>query len=228
MRCFTLKISVLMTTFNGQTYIYEQLLSIYEQTVSPNEVIICDDCSTDETASIIHHFINEHSLKNWHLIVNPQNKGWQRNFIETLSKVSGSYIFSAIRTTFGTKRKWKPWFILWKNNPEIQCLSGKMTTIDANGLSFKGNNIFSTDRFSGTLNKLPFSACFNTSILQGCTMCITKKTGRPYPEDEYKRLRSWRTMLPAWNPSGWNFYFRWTGHALSPAWAEYEWCKIRY
>ncbi|MCI9210018.1 MAG: glycosyltransferase [Eubacterium sp.] len=175
MRCFTLKISVLMTTFNGQTYIYEQLLSIYEQTISPNEVIICDDCSTDETASIIHHFINEHSLKNWHLIVNPQNKGWQRNFIETLSKVSGSYIFFSDQDDIWYKEKVETMIHIMEKQPEIQCLSGKMTTIDANGLSFKGKNIFSTDRFSGTLNKLPFSACFNTSILQGCTMCITKK-----------------------------------------------------
>ena len=43
-------ISVAMTTYNGEKYIEKQLISILNQTVVPDEIIICDDCSEDKTA----------------------------------------------------------------------------------------------------------------------------------------------------------------------------------
>ena len=45
-------ISVVMTTYNGEKYILEQLESIRCQTRIPDEVIIKDDCSKDKTVSI--------------------------------------------------------------------------------------------------------------------------------------------------------------------------------
>ena len=49
-------ISVAMCTYNGERYIREQLDSINNQTVQPNEIVICDDGSTDDTISIIKEF----------------------------------------------------------------------------------------------------------------------------------------------------------------------------
>ena len=52
-----MKISVAMATYNGRKiYIYNQLKSICEQTVKPNEIVICDDRSTDSTVDIINLF----------------------------------------------------------------------------------------------------------------------------------------------------------------------------
>lgn len=48
-----MKASIVMGTFNGARYIEEQLDSLFRQTVSPAELIISDDGSTDETVSII-------------------------------------------------------------------------------------------------------------------------------------------------------------------------------
>ena len=42
------KITVVVTTYNGQQYIREQLESILKQTIQPDEILISDDCSTDE------------------------------------------------------------------------------------------------------------------------------------------------------------------------------------
>ena len=50
-------ISVVISTYNGEKYIVQQLLSIVQQTIIPNEVVIVDDCSTDNTFSIIENFI---------------------------------------------------------------------------------------------------------------------------------------------------------------------------
>lgn len=50
------KISVAMTTFNGELYVREQIDSIIAQTILPQEIIIVDDCSTDNTLSILHNY----------------------------------------------------------------------------------------------------------------------------------------------------------------------------
>ena len=55
-------ISVVMATYNGEKYILEQLDSIRNQSISIDEVIICDDCSIDNTVNIIKQYINDYSL----------------------------------------------------------------------------------------------------------------------------------------------------------------------
>ena len=48
-----MKISICMCTYNGETFLSEQLDSIIAQTIRPNEIIIYDDASTDNTVEII-------------------------------------------------------------------------------------------------------------------------------------------------------------------------------
>ena len=65
-------ISVAIATYNGAKFIRPQVLSILGQSLPPDEIIICDDRSTDETVSIIrelmaqdpriHLHINSHTL----------------------------------------------------------------------------------------------------------------------------------------------------------------------
>lgn len=62
-----MKVSVVMATYNGEGYIYEQMLSICHQTMPPDEVVIFDDCSKDQTVAVIRDFIESHGLGNWKL-----------------------------------------------------------------------------------------------------------------------------------------------------------------
>ena len=56
-------ISLVLATYNGEKYIIDQLESIINQSLQPDEVIIRDDCSTDATQSIIFDFIERNKLK---------------------------------------------------------------------------------------------------------------------------------------------------------------------
>ena len=85
--------SVILSSYNGEKYIEEQLLSIRDQTVPVGEVVIKDDCSTDSTVSIVKRFIADNNLLSWRLIVNDSNLGWKRNFMEGMKLVSGDCIF---------------------------------------------------------------------------------------------------------------------------------------
>jgi glycosyltransferase involved in cell wall biosynthesis len=55
------EISVVIPAFNAEKYITETLNSIRKQTVQPREVIVVNDCSTDETERIVHGYMYEHS-----------------------------------------------------------------------------------------------------------------------------------------------------------------------
>ena len=49
-------LSVVISTYNGSKYILEQLDSIRNQTRRADEVMIIDDCSTDDTVEKINNF----------------------------------------------------------------------------------------------------------------------------------------------------------------------------
>lgn len=78
-----------MPTYNGGKYLREQLDSIYAQTLLPDEVIVVDDCSTDETISILEEYKEKYGLK---FFRNDNNLGYNRNFEKAISLCSGDYI----------------------------------------------------------------------------------------------------------------------------------------
>lgn len=88
-----MKTSVVLSAYNGEKFILEQLESIRIQTVPADEVIILDDCSTDNTAQICQDFITRHNLSHWHFEVNAQNKGFVKNFYAGFQKATGEIIF---------------------------------------------------------------------------------------------------------------------------------------
>ncbi|MCW3059170.1 MAG: Alpha-L-Rha alpha,3-L-rhamnosyltransferase, partial [Capsulimonas sp.] len=51
-----MKISIALCTYNGARFLPEQLASIAAQTRPPDELIVCDDRSKDDTVDIIRRF----------------------------------------------------------------------------------------------------------------------------------------------------------------------------
>ena len=49
-------ISVALCTYNGERFIEEQLLSLLNQTLPIDEIVVCDDGSTDKTKEILEVF----------------------------------------------------------------------------------------------------------------------------------------------------------------------------
>ena len=87
-----MKISIAMTTFNGEKYLQEQLDSFVVQTRRPDELIIFDDCSTDETLAIALNFA-EGSPFAVKVFSNDRNLGYSQNFSRALKLCSGDYVF---------------------------------------------------------------------------------------------------------------------------------------
>lgn len=85
------KISVALCTYNGSKYINEQLDSIAAQTRLPDELVICDDVSTDDTVQIIKDFISTTSFP-VHLYINDTNIGSTKNFEKAIGICTGDII----------------------------------------------------------------------------------------------------------------------------------------
>lgn len=83
------RISVVMATYNGEKYIEKQLESILKQLDSNDEVIISDDCSTDNTIKIIEKF-NDSRIR---IVKHENNHGYTQNFENGLKYATGEYIF---------------------------------------------------------------------------------------------------------------------------------------
>jgi glycosyltransferase involved in cell wall biosynthesis len=81
-------ISVCMATFNGEKYIFDQIMSILPQLGDGDELIISDDGSKDNTLAIINS-INSDKIR----VVYGPRRGLIKNFEHALSFAAGKYIF---------------------------------------------------------------------------------------------------------------------------------------
>jgi glycosyltransferase involved in cell wall biosynthesis len=73
-----------MCTYNGARFLPAQLESIFAQTRPPDEIVICDDGSTDETRSLIPVNVIFHE--------NEQNLGTVKNFEKAIGLCTGDVI----------------------------------------------------------------------------------------------------------------------------------------
>ncbi len=83
-------ISVVLATCNGEQFIREQLDSVIKQTYAHLEIIVVDDKSTDNTASIIKEY--QQIFPNILLYINENNIGYVKNFEQGCRIAKGEFI----------------------------------------------------------------------------------------------------------------------------------------
>lgn len=132
-------ISVCIATYNGSSYIKEQLDSILMQLHKDDEVIISDDCSTDNTLNIIESY-NDHRIK----IVRhtPQSKYGLKiirnmnlaslNFANAIENATGDIIFLSDQDDIWYPDKVKKMFDMMSND-NISVLLHNFAVIDSSG-----------------------------------------------------------------------------------------------
>lgn len=86
------KISIALCTYNGASFLPDQLKSFLAQTIFPDELVICDDRSTDETAEIINDFSKSAPFP-VRFYINEKNLGSTANFEKAVKLCSGDIIF---------------------------------------------------------------------------------------------------------------------------------------
>ena len=136
-----MKLSIVMTTYNGIRYIEEQLESIVNQERKADEVLIFDDGSNDGTPEFIEKYIIKNKLNNtWKVIVNEENKGWRRNFVEGIWSSTGDLVFPCDQDDIWHKDKLKVMEDIMINNPQIKVLTTNVTNLYDNSKREQSSN----------------------------------------------------------------------------------------
>lgn len=87
-----LKVSVALCTFNGADFIEAQLESILKQSRPPDEVIVSDDGSQDDTLAVIER-VAAGVPAPLRVVQNPRRLGYAKNFESAIRQASGDVIF---------------------------------------------------------------------------------------------------------------------------------------
>lgn len=117
-----MKTSVLISTYNGEAFIEEQLGSLLEQTVRPDEVLIVDDCSTDGTYAKVQAFLAQNYLEGWRLSQNERNRGFRANFRALAEAATGDLFFFCDQDDVWGSRKIETCLDVMACRPDINLL----------------------------------------------------------------------------------------------------------
>lgn len=171
-----MKVSVAVATFNGEKYIEEQLLSIMNQTVCVDEVIICDDCSEDKTVQICNDFIKKHNLSGWFVYLNSENKGYCMNFYGAIEKCSGDVIFLADQDDRWHTDKVEKMVGCLNENQDIKVLSCRYNVINKDGEIIENSKIpYLGSVYDGSVEYLSVDSFIGCSYIRGFAICFKKE-----------------------------------------------------
>lgn len=126
-----MRISVCMGIYNGEKYIKEQLESIRLQTRHPDEVILCDDGSTDATCQVVNEYLTEHpELTGWFFLKNEKNLGYPENFYHVMDLSTGDIVFLADQDDIWDKHKIQRMSEILDGHKDVKVLACTFGLID--------------------------------------------------------------------------------------------------
>ena len=164
-------ISVCIATYNGASYIEEQLKSILSQLGKDDEVIVSDDGSTDRTLALIEGFQDPRIA-----VFHNEQHGFVHNFEHAISQAKGDYIFLSDQDD------------IWFPNKVERCLACLQDHLAVNHNSLitdNGGRVTGEDFFSMHHSKGGFWQTLWRNSYSGCCMAFRKELlqyALPFPK----------------------------------------------
>lgn len=157
------QVSIALATYNGEKYLAVQLDSILQQSYPATEIIIVDDCSQDNTWSILQTYATQHpQIK---LYQNKHNLGACQSFARAISLCGGDYIALADQDDVWLPNKLE---LLLANIGDSILIHSDVYIVDAN------LNILSNTFTKGVMNQQNFTDYLFANNVTGCT-CMFRR-----------------------------------------------------
>lgn len=166
-------VAVVLCTYNGETYLENQIDSILNQNRVLVEIFVRDDGSTDRTLEILKHYANYYS--NFHLMNNGNtcNKGIKKGFMEALNWAV-SYSDDILYFAFSDQDD------VWLPNKLIRGIEKIRKSTNKNGALYYSNKTVVDENLKVKYEEKltghnDFSDFYFVSCAYGCTMIINRK-----------------------------------------------------
>jgi glycosyltransferase involved in cell wall biosynthesis len=183
------RIAILLSTYNGEEFIEEFLISLLQQTNQDYTLFIRDDGSTDGTIEIIHEFANKYA--NVQLVETEGNKGSKQSFSilseYVLSNFTFDYFMFADQDDVWLPNKIQKSFIKMK---EMENRFGNIALLVHTNLKVVDSRLnLLSESFWKYQNLNPHLDGLNRLLMQnvitGCTLFVNRKLveiGLPIPQ----------------------------------------------
>lgn len=145
------RFSVAMCTYNGARFLTEQLESIAAQTRLPDELVVCDDGSKDETVEMIKAFA-ERAPFAVRLEINSKNLGSTKNFEKAIGLCEGEMIALADQDDVWKAQKLAVLEATLNEHPEAGYAFSDADLIDDRS-QLRGGTLWKSVRFQGAIVK---------------------------------------------------------------------------
>jgi glycosyltransferase involved in cell wall biosynthesis len=153
-----MKISVAFIVYNGANYMRTQLDSILAQTNKVDEIILCDDASSDTTKEILEEYKNKHP--NLFLIhYNKENIGPTKNIEKAIQTCTGELILLADQDDYWETNKVETIIKWFEANPT-------MNGVFTNGSLMNANEILDNKYGLWDVMSFPYKAVKNINDLK--------------------------------------------------------------
>lgn len=192
-------ISIALATYNGERFIREQIDSILNQTLSDFEIIVCDDCSTDNTVGIIKDYAAKDSRIK--IYTNDRNLGFKKNFERILTLCHGDLIAFCDQDDIWTPDHLQ---VLLESLENHLCVCANAQMIDENGFPM---NITMRDFIPAhilpTNNEFFYKHELYGNIVQGAACMIRRSLlEKALPIPESAKFHDWWFALTACEHGG--------------------------
>jgi glycosyltransferase involved in cell wall biosynthesis len=121
--------SIIITSFNHKNYLAEAVESVLAQTMTPHEVIIADDCSTDGSQSLIADY-QKRFPDLIRSIIQDRNVGIPRNRNCALNLVTGSHVGILDGDDYFVSDKLEKQFRALEGAPDAGAVYGNFQLVD--------------------------------------------------------------------------------------------------
>lgn len=178
-----MKVSVALCTYNGEEYLSYQLETIMNQTVIPDELIICDDRSSDQTMDILSTYQEKYPqiLK---VFQNENNLGFIKNFEKALYLCTNEIIIISDQDDTWEKDKIEETVRFFNENPQFDGVFHDLKLMNEKDIQpsyLNWKNISYEDITKDIQeNKLFVSLVNKGSFILGCALAIRKSVLENY------------------------------------------------
>jgi glycosyltransferase involved in cell wall biosynthesis len=127
-----MKISVALIVYNGAQYMRAQLDSILAQTHKVDEIIVCDDASSDNSKEILEEYKNKYPDL-FFIHYNTKNIGPTKNIEKAIQACTGEFILLADQDDYWEAHKVEAIIKYFEQNPTMNAVFTNGSLMNSNG-----------------------------------------------------------------------------------------------